>query len=142
VYAGAQVPEPVVLNVNKDQNHCLSKGPLLSEEWVINKKNKGVRWTFVWLAPSAAGEKLPIHPDLQEIKVKQVDMDQPCCMFTPHCVGLRQGQSLVSKNSSPIAHNTHWQGHPLRNAGGNVIIPAGGSHEIKDLVADRLPVKV
>jgi hypothetical protein len=138
------VPEPVKINVDKDQNHCLNKGPLFRDDKVINPKNKGIQWTFVWLAPEGKGAPLKnqIHPDLQQIKNKQVTIDQPHCQFEPHALGMREGQDLVAKNSAPIAHNVHWQGHPLKNPAGNVIVPAGGQHVIPDLVADRFPVKV
>jgi hypothetical protein len=139
------VPEPKKLNVDKDQNNCLAKGPLFSEELVVNKKNKGVRWVFVWLAPEKGVTKPlkeTIHPKLQKPKDKQVEMDQPCCQFVPHALALREGQILLAKNSSPIAHNVHWFGHPIKNPGNNVIIPAGQSLEIKDLKSDRFPVKV
>lgn len=142
VFGGDKVPEPQPLSVSKDQDHCLAKGPLHSEEWVINKSNKGVRWVFVWLAPEPKGEALKIHPSLKEPKDKEAVMDQPCCQFVPHALALREGQTLITKNSAPVAHNTHWTGHPLKNPGGNVIVPAKGSYTITDLKADRFPVVV
>jgi hypothetical protein len=142
VLGDGPIPKPQEINVNKDQEHCLAKGPLVSEELVVNEKNRGVRWVFVWLAPEPGGPPLTIHPDLAEIKNKQVEMDQPCCQFVPHALALRQGQELVAKNSAAIAHNVHWTGHPLKNPGGNVIVPAKGSFIIQGLNADRFPVKV
>jgi hypothetical protein len=135
------IPKRATLNVNKDQNHCLEKGPLLSEELIVDDKTNGVRDVFVWLA-APTGQKLPIHPDLAAPKEAEVVMDQPCCQFIPHALAMREGQTLVAKNSSPIAHNSHWTGHPLKNPGGNVIVPAKGEHKIVGLKADRIPVKV
>src|SRR6266852_5204707 len=141
VYDGDPVPERKALNVNKDQEHCLGKGPILSEDWVINKQNKGVRWTFVWLAPEPGGAaSLPIHPTLKEIQNKEVEIDQPRCAFVPHCLAMREGQVLVAKNSSPIAHNVRWVGNPIKNPGGSNIIPANGSFKIEGLKADKLPL--
>jgi hypothetical protein len=143
VWDGGAIPEPKVLNVNKDQEHCLGKGPILSEDWVINKNNKGVRWTFVWLAPEPGGSaKLPVHPTLKDIPNKEVEIDQPRCAFVPHCLGMREGQVLVAKNSAPIQHNIRWVGNPSKNPGDNQIIPAGGSLKISNLKADRLPLVV
>jgi hypothetical protein len=142
VFAGGAVPEPVILNVNKDQEHCLKDGPIHSEEWIINKDNKGIANAFVWLAPVKGGAPLPIHPNLMKIQQQDVVMDQPCCAFIPHALAMREGQVLVAKNSSPIAHNTHWTGHPLKNPGGNVIVPAKQEHKIADLKADRFPIKI
>src|SRR5262245_21293555 len=86
VWAGKDVPKAVPLKVDKDQDHCLMKGPLLSEEFIVNKDNLGVKNVFVWLAPlpSKGREKarpLPIHPSLKEIKDKAGEMDQPFCQF-------------------------------------------------------------
>jgi hypothetical protein len=141
VYGGDNVPARPVINVNGNVNaaQCLANGPVLSDELVVNPKNKGVRWAFVWLQ-AAAGQKLPIHPDLQAPKNQQVEMDQPCCMFVPHALAMRQGQVLFVKNSAAFAHNTNWGS--FNNPGGNVLIPAGSNLAIKDLKADRLPVKV
>jgi hypothetical protein len=143
VYSGAQIPVPQNLTVNKDQQHCLSKGPIASEELVVNPQNKGVRWVFVWLAPEKGGQPLAIHPGLADIKERRVSIDQPCCRFEPHALGLREGQELEAKNSGQVAHNVHWTGHPAFNPGGNVILPVGKAHLIKDLKADdKFPVKI
>jgi hypothetical protein len=142
VVYGGDLPEAKPLDVNKDQNHCLSQGPILSEDWVVNKNNKGVRWVFVSLAPANRGGKLPIHPNLQQIQNKTVSLDQPCCKFVPHCLGMREGQELEAKNSAPIAHNVNWAGHPLATAGGNQLVPAKQSVVIKDLKAYHIPVKL
>jgi hypothetical protein len=142
VFEGDKIPEREKINVDKNQEHCLSKGPLYKEDWVVNPKNKGVRWVLVWLAPEPDGQPLPIHPDLQKVNGKAPTLDQPICQFVPHCLGIREGQELLVKNSSPISHNVNWTGHPLKNKGGNVLISAGGSYTIKDLKAQKLPLKV
>jgi hypothetical protein len=139
-WGGDKPPKKEKIDVNKDGDHCLSKGDLYKEDVIVGK-NGGVRYVFVWLQdvkdPSAA---LPIHPSLKEVKDKEVVMDQPCCMFTPPAVALREGQVLIGKNSSPIAHNMHWVGND-DNPGGNQLIPAGGKLEIK-LVPSLKPVAV
>jgi hypothetical protein len=143
VYDGDPIPEQKPLNVSKDQEHCLGKGPILSEDWVVNKQNKGVRWTFVWLSPDpGAAANLPIHPTLKDIQNKEVEIDQPRCAFVPHCLAMREGQVLVAKNSSPIAHNVRWVGNPIKNPGGSNIIPTNGSFKIENLKADKLPLIV
>jgi hypothetical protein len=142
VFGDKNVPAPKKIDVgdNKDKQHCLSQGPLLSDEWTVNPANKGVRWVIVWLAPREPGAPMPVHPNLQKIEPKAVEIDQPCCKFIPHALGIRQGQDLVAKNSAPVAHNIYWAG--IKNPGGNVLIPGGGSHTITGLVADRTPVRL
>jgi hypothetical protein len=146
VFSGDKLPVPEELKVDKDPMHCLAKGKLLSEEWVVNKDSKGLRWVLVWLAPepNAAGEKKPlaIHPSLKEIKEKEVVIDQPCCAFVPHVLAMREGQDLVAKNSAPISHNFHIVTDPRVNQEQNILIAAGGSHAFKGLRPQRLPIKV
>jgi hypothetical protein len=145
VWGGAAIPKRTPIEaakIHQDHEACLAKGVPLTEEWVVNEKNKGICWTFVWLAPATAGAKLPIHPDLEKIKNNEVVIDQPCCQFEPHAVGLRQGQVLVAKNSAPMAHSVRYVGNPIKVPGANVVIPAKQSLPIKDLVADRYPVKL
>src|SRR5262249_14407989 len=50
VFDGDQIPKrPVIdaVNQHQDKKHCLSKGDLLREDWVVDPKNKGVRWTLL-----------------------------------------------------------------------------------------------
>jgi hypothetical protein len=141
VWGGGELPPQKELHVNKDEQHCLSKGPVPDESWVINKSNKGVRWVFVWLVPEPGQPKLPVNPELQQVTQKEVVLDQPCCRFEPHAIALRQGQDLIAKNSAPVAHNVNWTG-ALKNPGGNMTVPAGQSYTIKGLMADRFPVKL
>jgi hypothetical protein len=103
---------PVELRVTKDRDHCLSKGKILSEKYVVNPRNNGVRNVVVWVAAEQDGKanhkaELRIHPSLKDIPAdnKQVVIDSPCCRFEPHVVVLRKGQEIVGKNSAPIAHS-------------------------------------
>jgi len=144
VYCGKVIPLQKPLEITRDREHCLANGPLLSEEWVVNKENKGVQWTFLWLAPNLADniKKLPIHPDLLKIKDDTVEMDQPRCQFRPHALAMREGQTLVAKNSSPIACNFHWEGSPLRNPGSNILLAPGKSHAVANLKMEKLPIRI
>ncbi len=137
-----EVPQPIKLDVNKDQAHCLSKGPILKEENVVNPKNKGVRWTVVYLISEGGFNKdVPVHPSLKDIKNKVVEVDQPCCKFEPHLVALREGQSLVVKNSAPVAHNVNITGG-AKGPNLNQILPPGGRLVVQGMVARPLPMNV
>jgi hypothetical protein len=145
VFGGASLPAPeeiTAINSHQDKNHCLQKGAIHREEWVVDANSKGVRWTYVWLEPEKGGAPLKVHPSLQQVKEKEVVIDQPCCRFEPHAVAIREGQDLVTKNSAPVPHSVRWTGHPLKNPGGNVIVPAKQAQIIKDLKADRFPVLI
>ncbi|MCI0381190.1 MAG: hypothetical protein L0215_26695 [Gemmataceae bacterium] len=118
VWGGAEIPkrmEIAAVDGNPDKKFCLKDGPVLDEKWVIHEKNKGIRWTIVWLANADPKDKtpLPIHPSLQKIEPKEVVMDQPVCTFIPHAIALREGQVLVAKNSAAAGGET-WATSPSR----------------------------
>jgi hypothetical protein len=143
VWGGDKVPErrPIDL-AGPNAQQCLKMGkPPLSEDWVVDPKTKGIRWTFVWLT-AEKGKTLPVRPDLKEIKVKEVSMDQPWCMFEPHALAMRQGQTLLAKNSAAIAHNFRGIGNPAANPGFNLILAPNTTVPIQGLRADRLPIVI
>lgn len=142
VWAGDKIPEPKDLNVDKDKDHCLAKGPIKDEDLVVNAKNRGMRWVFVWLAPLEDGKEFAIHPSLKEIKEKQVVLDQPQCMFIPRAFAIREGQEILTKNPAPVMHNVRWIGHPDFNEGGNQTIPPGKEYVIKGLKAQKYPLHI
>jgi len=138
VWGGDKVPEPEKLKVDKDEKSCLAKGPLFSDRFVINGKNKGVRWVMVWLI-DPEGKAIPIHPDYPTaaaVKGTKVTIDQPCCMFEPHLVGLREGQVLVAKNTADIVHNYKLDSIG-KNPNVNILIPAGKEVEIDPWFAEK-----
>jgi hypothetical protein len=118
---------------NQDRMFCLKDGPLFSERWVVDAKTKGLRYSFVWLAPQDKGGKLAVHPERSKLAPgeEKVVMDQPVCMFVPNALALREGQILVVKNSAKVLHSFKWSGHPDINAGGNPSIPPGEHTELR-----------
>jgi len=150
VWGSSELPKRTPLDEfiktkGNDKDYCLSKGSVLDEKYIVNPKNKGLKWTFVWLINDDPKDKtpLPVHPDLKKMEADVV-IDQPICMFIPHATGLREGQNLVAKNSAAVAHNFKWTGNQNnKNAGGNVQLPAGAEFKIKGLIADpRFPVQI
>src|SRR5438874_1879746 len=71
VWGPKDLPErkPIAsVDQNGDKAHCLKDGPVLDEVWIVNKKSRGLQWTFLWLINDDPKDKtpLPIHPKLQE----------------------------------------------------------------------------
>src|SRR5215218_9537863 len=105
VWAGGEAPQRAPIKVDRDEKACLKNGPLLEEKYVVDPTTKGVRWVMVWLQDPANPKKaLPTHPSLKAPAKKAEVMDQPCCQFEPHVLGLREGQDLVGKNSAAVPH--------------------------------------
>jgi hypothetical protein len=142
VWAGGAVPAPKQVAVEKDKEHCLSKGPILSEEYVINPRNKGVRWAVVYLIDvNDAKKDLPVHPTLQAPRNKTVELDQPCCRFEPHVLAVREDQTLLVKNSAPIPHNVNLTGG-AKGPNLNQILPPAGKMTVEEMAARPTPIQV
>lgn len=142
VWNGKDAPKRAVVDVNKDQAACLKNGKLLDDKLVVNPKNKGVRWCVVYLMNEKGFEKdIPIHPKLKGIKDKTVDLDQPCCQFEPHMLAMREGQTLIVKNSATISHNVNFQGG-VKGPNLNQIVPPGGRFKVENIVARYMPMEV
>lgn len=142
VWDGDKAPERAPVNVTKDQAACEKNGKLLQDKLVVNPKNKGIRWCVVYLMDvNGFNKDIPIHPKLKEIKNKTVELDQPCCQFEPHLVAMREGQTLIVKNSATIAHNVNIVGG-ARPPNVNQIVPPGGRFQVEDIKARPLPIIV
>jgi hypothetical protein len=141
VWGGGDIPKPATLDTSKEPR-CKTKdgGPITSDEWVINPKNKGVRYVCIWLRTEADNGKLPVHPDLEKAKDEKVEIDQPCCMFEPHGLAIRKGTVVVAKNSSGFPHNVDWTGLKPQQ-GNNTLIPAGGKMEL-NIKPSEYPINV
>jgi hypothetical protein len=146
IWGGAMIPPREELDVSKDQS-CLmgnptanaEKGTILDEKLMIDPKTKGLKYVYVWILAEGA-KKIAIHPKMKEFP-KEIVIDQPCCMFWPRALAMREGQVFVVKNSSPIKHNIRWlPDEKSGSAGGSVIVESEDQIEIKDLKAQRLPI--
>jgi len=127
--------------MNQNAAFCLAKGKFAEDNTVVvDPKTKGVKDVFVWLVAKTKDGKPPIHPSVQKPPAVPAVIDQPICMFVPHALALRAGQTLLVKNSATVPHNFKYGGHPDANPGGNPVIEAGKSLTITDLKADRYPV--
>ncbi len=125
------------------------QGPILSEDWVVDPKTKGVKWVYVWLIldskkPGDLIKPLPfIHPDLKKKKLEDIKVDQPCCMFEPYCIALQEGQSLEMHNSMDIAHNVKVDGNPdVGNPVLNQLLPPSAKIPVGPFKAQATPIPV
>ena len=143
VWGGADLPKPEKVKVTANQAHCLANGDLFDNLFVVSPKTKGLKNVFVALKQPPDNENpLPVHPSLKKLKAGTVSLDQPRCLFMPRAVAIWEGQQVEAKNSSPVNHNIRWTGDQDINEGGNVNLPPGGKHFIKDLKAQTLPLMV
>jgi len=123
IWSDKIIPVNAPANVDKDKVVCLAKGPIFKDELIIDPKTKGVKNVVFWLVD--AKNPLKAIPTPKALQGKVVVIDQPCCTFIDRHTVILDGQKLLVKNSSPIAHNINLVG----GAAGpnvNVQIPSSG----------------
>jgi hypothetical protein len=125
--------KPAPLTVSKDQ-FCIDKKPV-NEAIVVGKDNALVN-AYVYLR-LATGQKVDIHPDYEAKLKEPTSLDNNGCLFVPHAIALRKGQTLVVKNSDPVGHNTNISVFSF-----NQIIPANGEVKITANAEGSLPQDV
>ena len=143
VFGGDQIPEPTLIvkkgdPAAKDPAVCAVED-IFSQELVVNKDNKGLRWVLVYI-----GGKPAVHPDMKQAE-GTVELGQKFCSFRPHVVALRHGQKFLITSDDPVAHNT--KGDCFKNPGFNPTVPPapeGGRSELAgpDLDAEPRPFPI
>jgi hypothetical protein len=136
--------QELVKKTPTDKDHCLL-GNQHQHEYRIGA-NGNVGNVFVWLkAPAGSYFKVP---QAQLEKIKNVELGQPKCNFTPHCLVLfpsyqdgaalkPTGQKLVVKNDDTVTHNTKVEGGP-RNPQKGSTLPVGKSEEMTLVPDDQV----
>jgi len=141
VWGGKDLPERVdltpLIQKNPDGPYCLKDGKVYDEKWVVDPKNRGLQWTFVWL--SNGKDAVPIHPKLKKLAKDVVEIDQPVCMYVPHGIALREGQTLLAKNNARVSHNILYIGP---NGAGNPLILPGKEFKLEGLKASPAPTSM
>lgn len=133
---GGDVPEPVVLEIERDADVC-GKNGLVDESLIVNKDNRGLRYVAIWLDSK---EKLPIHPDMALPPKETPVLDNKGCRFEPHMLAIRTGQVMHLTNSDPVAHNAAV--YVRRSTPFSEIIPQNQPLEKKFTKPETLPTRV
>ncbi|MEL7500396.1 MAG: hypothetical protein AAFN77_22570 [Planctomycetota bacterium] len=131
----------------KDLKWFKQEGPILSEDWVVNKENKGVQWLIVWLIPENADTDrkavLDVHEKFKapiEGDDKFVIVDQEPQGYVPHAVAIREGMGLKMRNQGPVAHVFNLTGFKNQMAAQNMAPKA--ELDVVDLKAERITNQV
>ena len=94
IEAGANVKDGAVCAAN----------PVPNQTIVVDPDTKGLANVFIWIR--RVNER-DIPAEFRKPKEPTVVIDQKDCVFTPHCVVARTGQTLVMLNGDAVAHNVH-----------------------------------
>ncbi len=138
VYDG-KAPAPKKIDASKDP-FCLENGNMItSESLVVNSSNGGIRYIALSLDVKDAS-KLKIHPDLAKAPETKPLLDNVKCVFIPHVLVMRSGQTLEVKNSDKTGHNANFGF--FKNEAQNVTVPSGGSKDLKIAKEETAPTPV
>jgi len=143
---GSTIPDNPEVNVTADKNFCLKNKKIHRDEWVVDKKTRGVKNVIVWLSDEDAKKAMsvdwdkPIHKNLKDAPKKWV-IDQPVCSFTPRVIALREGTDLIFKNSAEVSHNVKIDGGDL-GPKINFAIPPGKELDVGSIKARVYPTEV
>lgn len=130
-------PEPRIVQVNTDKEHCEMNGKLNYEDLIVSKDG-GVKNVIVWIRPDSTDRKAvfpkdKIHPDLAKTAPKTHIIDQPCCQFIPRILAVRVGDTLEVKNSATVNHNINISADNDTNPAYvfNINLPPGQSKKVE-----------
>lgn len=126
-------PAELPIHPTKDLEVC-GAHPLMNESIVVGK-DKGLANVVLYLRTP----KVPINDEYKKTAGDKVVLDNHNCRFQPHVLGIRVGQTLLVKNSDPVAHNTKISGESLQF---NQLIPVGTSLELPIDSAEAQPAGV
>ncbi len=143
IVASGDIPKPELL-VTKGDSKIKDPQVCAAEEHVdnsllIDASSKGIANVVIYLRSVD-----DIHPKLEEVPKGQEEVvfDQKNCVFMPHILSVRTGQTVVVKSDDPVPHNTHT--HPFKNKEENFTIRPGNREGVKIDYdeSEFLPVKV
>lgn len=133
---GGDVPEPVLLDIERDADVCGNLG-LVDESLVVSRETRGIRYVAIWLDSK---EPVPVHADLKGFSEEPPVLDNHNCRFEPHMQLVRTGQTIQLKNSDPVTHNAAV--YVRRTTPFSEVIPQNKPLEKKFAKAETLPTRV
>lgn len=138
VYDGEPI-EPQPVKVGNDP-FCLANGnKIFTENMLVNWTNGGIRYIVLSLDVKNIGE-LRIHPDLAKVPAEKVGLESVNCVFVPHVVVMRSGQTLELKNQDKTGHVPCFGF--FRNPPAGAGVPAGASEDFKIGQEEAAPIPV
>ncbi len=95
--------------------------------------NGGLRDVVVYIREGAQESEYPVPEE-------DVLLDQEGCLYEPHVVALRNGQTLTIRNSDGTSHNVHVSAR--KNRGFNIGQPIKGIQSRRSFRLAELPIHV
>jgi plastocyanin len=132
-------PTAKTLDMTRDPLCGIASGP--SDALIVDPKTKAIQnVVFMIDVRTTTLEPSQIHPDLRAIPATKPVLDNLKCMFVPHVMSMRAGQTLTVKNSDKAGHNAKF--NFLTNDESNQMIQAGGANDLLIKEKEKVPTSV
>jgi hypothetical protein len=138
VFDGDKLPQPKPVSAAAGVMFCGGVKELLTDDLLVNPKDRGVANVFVYLYEEAA--EISIHPQYSASAKKEAVMANRGCAFVPKAIAMRLSQTFVGTNPDPVGHN--MQLNSFDNPSFNLAVPAGGKITNVFKVAEIAPLPV
>lgn len=134
-----ELPPKIKAGDNVKDGAVCAADPVPNQTLVVDPATKGVANVFIWIARF---DEKDIPADLKKPAKATLEIDQKGCVFVPHCVIARTGQTLVMLNGDAVAHNVHV--NAIRGDSINDLVAPNDREGVKRELkkADILPVPV
>ena len=99
-FAGVKPPHQKIDMASDEGCQKAAAGKPVYDEPVVTGKGGGLANAFVYIQAGLEGKKF-------EPATEAVVLDQHGCIFVPHVIALRAGQTLELKNGDAVSHNVH-----------------------------------
>ena len=132
---GGKAPDRAKLDVTKDP-FC-AQHEVLSEALLVGANGELQNLALIL---DARRSKAEIPADQLKAPEAKIELDNKNCVFVPHVVFARPGQTIVAKNSDPVGHNANF--NFFNNTPMNILLPAGGSKDVPLSADEPAPIPV
>lgn len=143
LYDSPTVPERKPVDMSRDPL-CMAAHPEgipLSETLLVDPATHGIKNIGMYPDRRKSGlEQSDVHPSLAAPRGEPVVLDNLKCVFVPHVLVTRKGETINVKNSDPTAHNANFQF--FNNQAVNPLIPPNASKEIALTESETAPIPV
>lgn len=138
-YGGSSVPERSKLDMTKDPE-C-AKFTKYDPSMIVNPDSMGIQNLVVFLDNKKSDMSDDAnHPDAGGNADEPIVLDNLECIFEPHIVLIRPGDTIRVTNSDSTGHNANFSF--FKNDSQNFLVPAGGSKDLTVKNAERFPMRV
>lgn len=130
-----KLPDPTKVNAAADP--ICAALPIMTENLIVSKDGAVKN---IALFMDKKSKTKDIHPSLEKPATAPLVLDNKNCVFVPHVLFVRPGETVKVTNSDTTGHNANF--NFFNNQAVNFLVPAGGSKDLKIETEEPAPIPV